>query len=145
MDLQVEAAVRSLAIIHKVIDLAEIIEWADQIILAEPSPDPVIIELSLAHDFDTALSLLNSFGIPDDRMLVVQRVFSYFYRDLTLKNGDYLKVAEALYYMAVNGWEFDSTMYSYWDDLDLASDGICGNAMKIKKDMLKFLDSNRIG
>jgi hypothetical protein len=143
MALRIEAAARAIALEHGALPLEELIEWADAEILAERDYDPRLIDVSLGKTICEAISALQAFGPAADKPKVAARVFRFFHDSLASGNGDGQTIARALYHMAMDGYvpapEAEGPMWALWDELDLAVDGIYGDAGEIQEKMLRFL------
>ena len=147
MDIEIETTARAFAIKYGAITLGELIEWADSQIQIDVRPYPNIIDLSLAKTMGEALSALNKFDKPKERGATARLTFRLFHQALCSGVGSYHRIAKALYYMAMDGFvpkpEIEGEMMSFWDKLDLASDGVFGMPDQVKKEMLEFLNENK--
>lgn len=147
MDLRTEAAARAIALTCGALSLEQVIDWADTEISGSGDFDAGLIDVSLAKSPAEALSALNGFGPTPDKSVVAARAIQFFHRALVSGEGSHRDIARALYDMAMKEFvpapEFEGPMWSFWDDLDLAMDGIHGDPEAIKEDMVKFLAKAR--
>ena len=143
MDLTIEAAARTMALDFGVLPLEDLIAWADGQIQAERDFDPRLIDLSLAKTDAEAKAALREFGPTTDKPQVSARLFSLLHDALASGRDDGRKVAKALYDMAMGDYvpapEHEGPMWCFWDDLDLAIDGVHGDAEAIRTEMLSYL------
>ena len=143
MDLRIEASAKEIAVKYGVLSLAEIVNWADNEIMSKEDPDPSFYDLSLARTLGDALAILNAMGKSNNKAEVSKRSFSYFYKFMKLNKGYHQKIAKALYDMAMEGIvpakEAEGAMWSFWDSLDLAVDGIYGDPNQINQEMIEFI------
>ena len=146
MELTIEAEARALAMRYNSISLDEIIKWADGHIQSEENPNSNFFDLSLAKSSGEAISALNSFGAQNDKAKVAKLTFRFFYNSLQSGNGDFRRISKALFDMVSDGYvpypDAEGDMWSFWDDLDLAIDGIVGDPEFIKSQMLEFIRKN---
>ncbi len=146
MNLQVEATARALAIQCGAISVAEVVAWADTVILDQAECDPRLFDISLAKTNDAVLSALNAFGPPRERSRVARRAFQLFHTSLVAGRADYSRIAKALYEMAGDDYlphpGQRSPMWAFWDTYDLAVDGIAGEVEEVKSDLLSYLHAN---
>lgn len=143
VELRTEAAARAMALACGALSLEQVTEWADAEIAGREDFDAGLIDVSLAKTAAEALSALNGFEPATDKPSVAARVFQFFHQSLVSGGGLHQDIARALFDMAMNGYipapEFEGPMSAYWDDLDLAVDGIHGDPEAIKQDLLTFL------
>lgn len=143
MDVRIETTARELAIQYGALSLDDLIGWADGKIENEATPDTRYFDISLAKSMDDVISALNSFGPSNDKTSVAKLTFRFFYESLNSGKGDFQKIARGIYDMATNGYlpdpEVEGEMWSYWDSLDLAIDGIFGDPDEIRSEILQFL------
>lgn len=123
--------------------LEELIDWADAKIFAGRDYDPRLIDVSLAKTIWEAISARHAFGPAPDKPKGAARVFRFFHDSLASGKGDDRNIAKALYHMTMDGYvpapEVEAPMWVSWDELDLAVDGIYGDAAEIQEKMLRFL------
>lgn len=143
MDLRIEASAKEIAVKYGALSLAEIIKWADTEIMNSEDPDSSIYDLSLSRTLGDALAILNAMCKSNKKAEVSKRSFSYFYEYMKLNKGYHQKIAKALYDMAMQGIvptpEAEGAMWSFWDSLDLAIDGIYGDPDQINQEMIEFI------
>ncbi|WP_039037463.1 hypothetical protein [Pseudoalteromonas sp. ECSMB14103] len=88
---------------------------------------------------------LQEFGLSTDSKLVAKKAFSIFVKALENNTTTYEKVSQKIYEMAfepnifIPDEQAENQMMSFWDSLDVANDGIYGNPVEIKMEMLAFL------
>ena len=143
MDLPVQVSARELAIKYGALSLQDLVSWADFELLSNENPDPNFYDMSLSQTMGEALTALNKIKKSDDKVRVSKLAFQYFHHHLKSGKGNYQKIAKALFDMAMHDFipkkEAASAMYSFWDDLDLAIDGIYGEPEQIKQELIDFL------
>lgn len=143
MDLRTEAAARALALACGALSLEQVIDWADTEISRTEDLDAGLIDVSLAKTSAEALSALNGFGPAPDKSVVAARAFQIFHRALVSGEGSHRDIAWALDDIAmkecVSAPQLEGPMWSFWDVLDLAIDGIHGEPEAIKEDIVKVL------
>ncbi|TDF34928.1 hypothetical protein EYS14_21340 [Alteromonadaceae bacterium M269] len=129
-----------------VINLKEIINWADSIIVKEDEPNIEVLELAGSTKGSEVMAQLSLLSSGYDEEASMRIFFGLCFK--ALKNGDaeYPKVAKRLFFWSayetsLHGFE---ELTSYWDALDLADRGIYGNPEEIKENMLNFSDAKRV-
>lgn len=141
--LTVEAAARAKALAFGILPLEALIAWADGRIQAEPDFDPRLIDLSLAKSDAEARAALYAFGPATDKPRIAARLFPLLREALASGGDDGRKVAKALYHMAMDGYvpapELEGPMWCFWDDLDLAIDGIHGDPEEVRGRLSAYL------
>lgn len=146
MNLQVETTARALAIRCGALTVAEVVAWADTVILDQAECDPRLFDISLAKTNDAVLSALNAFGPPRERSRVARRAFQLFHTALMAGRADYSRIAKALYDMAGDDYlphpGQGEPMWVFWDAYDLAFDGIAGEVEEVESDLLAYLHAN---
>ncbi len=74
-------------------------------------------------------------------------MFRYFYNALITGQGSFRRISKALFDMIMEEYspssDADGPMLSFWDHLDLATEGTYGDSEMIKKEMLDFLNKNK--
>ncbi|PHS03791.1 MAG: hypothetical protein COA78_17325 [Blastopirellula sp.] len=127
------------------ISIEEIVAWADSIILEEDEPCIEIIELAFCSKGSDAITYLNLLSVGADEEASIRFLFSLCYK--ALKDGltDYSAVAKRLFFWSMYETELDgfNELGSFWDDLDLANEGIVGEPEVVKKEILDFLSENK--
>ena len=147
MDLKTEAAARAIALTCGALSLEQVVDWADTEISGTEDFDAGLIDVSLAKTPAEALSALNRFGPAPDKSVVATRAFQFFHRALVSGEGSHRDIALARYDMAMKEFvpapELEGPMWAFWDDLDLAMDGIHGDPEAIKEELVRFLAKAR--
>lgn len=145
MDPRSEAEAMVLAMEYGALDVAAVNAWADVRIMETPGYDPALIDVSLAGTVAEAITALRAFGPAEDRADVAKRACRFFHAALVAEVGDYRKVARALYAMVMEDCvpspELAGPMWGFYDDLDLAIDGIYGDTEAVRRKILNFLDT----
>ena len=129
------------------ISTEEVISWADSIILLEISPDIALIELSFSKNMNEIISNLNILSKGADDGIFIHILFGHFYDALKKKVADYSSIDKWLYFWAAyetTDNKLELEMIRYWDDIDLADDGILDDPQQVRKEMLEFLYSNKL-
>ncbi|MBU2978741.1 hypothetical protein [Alteromonas sp. C1M14] len=125
--------------------LEDVIKWADLAIIHADVPDDRLFDVSVATCPNTAVAALQVFGASDTPSLVAKKAFIYFLTGLKNHTTSYNMVAQKLYEMAfepnitIPDKNAESQMMSFWDALDIANEGVYGDPVVIKKEMLAFL------
>lgn len=120
-------------------------EWADSLILKADEPDIRLFDVSVSKNTNDAVLALQEFGLSTDSKLVAKQAFSIFVKALENNTTTYEKVSQKIYEMAfepnifIPDEQAENQMMSFWDSLDIANDGIYGNPVEIKMEMLAFL------
>jgi hypothetical protein len=124
----------------------DLITWADKLIVKFDEPDCRLFDVSTSKDIHEAIAVLKSFGEHDDLSLVSGRAFTIFLEGLKCNKTSYERVAQEVYSMAFSGLipnpEIEGEMITYWDELDIANDGIYGNPEEIKNEMHRMLEKH---
>jgi hypothetical protein len=145
MSIEIEAAARIFAIKYGAIELAELIAWADSMILKFENPPTELFDVSLAKSVSQTVSALNELGVGalNNKSELSKAVFGIFYNHLNSKNPNYDRISKALFDMYVEDLipdaESGKYMVSYWDELDLAELGHYGNTEEVKASMKSLL------
>jgi hypothetical protein len=146
--LHIEAAARALAMSCGALTLAEAVAWADGLILAEAEPPGIaeLTELSLARTPAAALSALGRFGRPRNEAetaAMARAACRLFHAALAAGRADAGPIAKALYHLAMEDAlpapGTASAMFGFWDELDLARDGIYGDPAAVETALRAFL------
>lgn len=129
------------------INLEEVINWADQIILAEGEPNVEFIYLSLSKNASEAITNLNRLSVGADEERSYRFLFGLLYTALTNGLTSYHMVAKRLYFWVM--YETNLSGYGelscYWGDLDLADAGSHGDPDEVREKMLKYLNEKSLG
>ncbi|GGK80598.1 hypothetical protein GCM10011405_30450 [Rufibacter glacialis] len=114
--------------------------WADGIILREPEPDILFIELSLAKTTDEAVTLLGE-CLRSEAPVNGMVLLGLLHR--SLMEGEDLGVIVRTMYGVMDVAEFTELergyIYQLNDGYDLASEKIWGTIPKVRQDMEEFL------
>jgi hypothetical protein len=123
---------------------AEVRAWADRLIDEEDQPDAWLIDVSMAAskpELNEALELAS--GEADGRAVFSGVMASL--RDLLDRRPDVdAKIAKALFDMFMNEdvpmQQPPGDMAGFWDDIDLAREGICGELEAQRRRLREFLE-----
>ncbi|RJG48209.1 hypothetical protein [Motilimonas pumila] len=141
----IEINAKVLALECGALSLEAVVEWADEIILKSEEPDIRLFDVSVAKNKNDAVVALHAFGCSKDPKSVAKEAFNLFVHALENNLTSYENVSQKLYEMSFepNALLPDDNakgpMMTYWDELDIANDGIYGDPDKIKNEMLSFL------
>lgn len=146
MKVKSRAKAYSLSLEIGAIRLNEIINWADEVITIEKEPSYEFIELACCKNKNDAITYLNLISQGCDLEYSFKLVFSIF---LTAINSGVLShsvIAQKLYFLIDEYSEIEEygEMYFFWDDIDLAEDGVCGDILEEKEKLVDFLSKNKI-
>lgn len=127
-----------------IVERQVVVEWADQLVMQEETPDYFLIELSLGsrNNINDFIGLLNKYigkNKPDVSKRVILGLLLHQYRigQITLQ-----KAVQAIEWLALHveySEEEHSFMAGVDDDYNLANEGICGTFSEIKIFLLRFL------
>ena len=126
-------------------EVSDVVKWCDFIVMAEPSPDIGIIEASIAGSKGAyaVASALSEVQGEFDKVLVIRHILGAMYEVLRVNRTKAPLVARLLYRMASdNDFPDDDTeteMWRFWDEVDLAVEGIHGDVEEVTDDLLRFL------
>lgn len=141
--LQIDASARKLSVDYGAMSLEELVAWADGLILEQEEPLVALIDLSLARKMSQALTALGKIGASADKPQVARLVFQFFHAALSSDRADYRGVVKGLYEMSMEGYVpapgCEDEMSRYWDDLDLADEGIYGDPGEVRAKVQAFL------
>jgi len=132
------------ALAHGLVTPAEVITWVDSVMEAEDKPAIAFIDAACAGDDANAiLTALREVPGDGDRAQSNRLVIGLMKQLVACEPGAYPRVAETLYVMAIDGdapsADAESSMRGFYDELDLAIDGIYGNEKQVCRDVLTFL------
>lgn len=125
--------------------LQNVTQWADVLILKEDDPDHRLFDVSVSKSTNQALNALTQFGVSNDTKHIAKYAFSLFLTALENNTTSYEKVSFKVYQMAFKpipllpNEKAEIEMIRFYDDLEIANEGIYGDAQKIKNEMLVFL------
>lgn len=132
------------ALAHGLVTPSEVITWVDAVIATEDKPAIAFIDATCAGD--DAAAILTALGqVPGngDRVQSNRLVLGLMKQLVACEPGEYARVAKTLYAMAIDGdapsAKAEGDMWSFYDDLNLAVDGVHGNEKHICRDILAFL------
>jgi hypothetical protein len=124
----------------------EVIAWCDAIIMAEEFPDVAIIEAAVSggRGAHVVIDLLADVEGEFEHHCVVRRVFRLMFEVVRRDRAEASNVARVLFQLASSGdapdEEAEGEMWSFWDAIDLAHEGIVGDEEKLIDEMLQFLE-----
>ncbi len=140
-----QAEVYRIGLLLGLFKLPNVIAWCDSIIMAEAEPDIAIIEASISGSkgIDAVANALSEVEGEFNNRSVAKIIFRSMYDLVNQNRKQAPQVAEWLYRMAFDfgapDEEAESEMTYYYDAIDLAVDGIYGDAEKLTDKMLQFL------
>jgi hypothetical protein len=128
--------------------IAEIVAWADDILISEPSPPPQIIDLSLSrmsHPVDVAY-LLDDIPGMIDRVAIMRECLVDLRRWMGDDGDRGEQAAESLYILANVGMlpetEFGEGPLGFHDMFYLAKAGVYGTVLDALNYLKDWLDTN---
>lgn len=128
-----------------VVSIDELVAWADGIILEEDEPAIEYIELAASQKESDALTQLNEIAKGSDEESSMRFLFGLCFEALKDGKAHYSTVARRLYFWSMyeTALEGFSELGAFWDEIDLAYEGVYGDAAEIEKRMLQFLNENK--
>jgi len=145
----VDIASEALALRHLrsvgIVDASDLTRWADAAIESEPHPAVQLLDLSLyasRSDFspEGALSELGKEANASKAWALFCGALLHVFLASLCADSD---VARVLYWEAVYGGQWfgmpEPEMYAFWDDIDLARDGVYGDLNAAKDRLEGFL------
>ena len=135
----------SIALTNGLVDINEVIKWADNIIINDKEPDFFIIELSLCGHKKTIdiVSLLNEYIGQEKPQISGRVILGFLYRQYLAGYITLKKVVGSINWIV---WQADLTdeekslMYGLDEDYDCAEEGIYGTIEEVEKETLRFLE-----
>ena len=128
-----------------VVSLEELVAWADGIILEEDEPAIEFIELAASQKESDALTQLKEISKGSDEETSMRFLFGLCYDALKNGGANYSAVARRLYFWSMyeTSLEGFGELGSFWNEIDLAYEGVYGDPAEIEKRMLQFLNENK--
>ncbi len=144
-DMKEQAEVFRVGLLLGLFKLSDVIAWCDSVIMEEATPDIAIIEASISGSkgVNAVANALSEVEGEFNKRSVTKLIFRSMYDSVNQDRKQAPQIAEWLYRMAFDygapDEEAESEMTYYYDAIDLAVDGIYGDAEKLTEKMLQFL------
>ncbi|MEM5508913.1 hypothetical protein WNY98_08540 [Pseudoalteromonas sp. AS71] len=123
--------------------LAQVVSWADELIIEFAVPDDRLFDVSTAKHINDAVISLQAFGDSESKSIVAQKAFHLFRIGIEQSLTSHEQVAQKIYYMALADQipheEAEGYMFCFWDELDDANTGVYGNSADIKHELVMFI------
>jgi len=133
----------ALAISWGYANVSEAVEWADEQIALSRIPDHRLTEISLAKSVSEAVTPLNSLSKDVDIWVATTFFLRRFLSQNEMQPAEASKLAERLFYLAIDKdapEPFQRLAY-YWDEIDLAVDGVYGDPKVCVAEFLGIIKS----
>jgi hypothetical protein len=147
-ELKATSAYYKLCLLTGLVEVQEVIAWADAIIMAEDAPDISLIEVSMAgsRGLQALTNALEDVRGDYDKERVTKSVFTRML-DLTLREErSPAQIARALFVMAAEGEVPDddarSIMMGFDEELSWAQNGSYEYVKSLETEMIQFLRQN---
>ena len=140
-----QAEVYRVGLLLGLFKLSDVIAWCDSVIVAEESPDIAIIESSMSGSkgVNAVANALAEVEGAFNKRSVINLLFRSMYNLVNHDRKQAPRVAEQIYRLAFDygapDEKAESEMTYYYDAIDLAVDGVYGDAEKLTDKMLHFL------
>jgi hypothetical protein len=128
--------------------IAEVVGWADTVIMRQPSPDPAIVNVALGGSRSLAdmVALLSEIPGEADPIPVLKRLRGRFLSALERDQGEGARIARWLYQLAAHGeipeepfgWE----PYGFDDMFELARQGVYGTSEIAVAELRRYLEQH---
>ena len=123
--------------------LAQVVSWADELIIEFAVPDDRLFDVSTAKNINEAVISLQAFGDSESQSIVAQKAFHLFRVGIELNLTTHEQVAQKIYYVAcavqIPHDEAEGHMFRFWDELDLEKTGVYDKLPDIKREFMMFI------
>ncbi len=122
--------------------------WADELIAIYDKPDINIIELALAKDKDSTITLLNKIAIDGEVSIASRIVLGFLEKKINAGEMSIEKLSKTLYFMSKNKFkpneDVGNDMLFFWDGYDLAKSGVVETTCdQLEQEMRELLRANK--
>jgi hypothetical protein len=136
---RLQAAALAIGLSWGYVQLDEAIAWADKLIVESEVPAGEIVELSVTQNAPDAIESLNAIAAAVDKWMALSLLLRRLSVTRIFEPKAAATLAKRLFFEVTRGdppAEF-RPFFGYWDDLDLAIDGIVGNPEELTEQFLR--------